>query len=360
MIEAADIKITRAPGSKLSELSIEQMTFGKNFSDHMFTADYINGEWTNLEIKPYQPILISPACSAIHYGQSIFEGIKAFRNLETGDINIFRPEDNFRRFNISARRMEMPEVPEDIFIDGMKMLIDIDREWVPEKHDYSLYIRPFMFANDDFIGVRPSATYKFMIILSPTGPYFSKPMRIFVEEKYVRAVEGGVGFAKNAGNYGAAMFPTAEAKRHGYDQVLWTDAKEHKYVQECGTMNVFFIFGDTAVTPSLEEGTILEGVTRMSVIQLLKDMGVKVEERKLSVQEVKDRFAAGELTEVFGTGTAAAILMVGELADKDGVMKFDESGWKIAPAVKQQLDAIREGSADDKYGWLEKVEKADW
>lgn len=352
MIEAEDIKITRAPGTRLSELSIEHMKFGKNFSDHMFTANYVNGEWTNLEIKPYQPITISPACSAIHYGQSIFEGIKAFRNLKTGEINIFRPEDNFRRFNISARRMEMPEVPEEIFIGGMKQLISIDQEWVPAKHDYSLYIRPFMFASDDYIGVRPSSTYKFLIILSPTGPYHDTPMRIYVEEKYVRAVEGGVGFAKNAGNYGAAMFPTAQAQRMGYDQVLWTDAKEHKYVQECGTMNVFFVFGNTAVTPPLDEGTILEGVTRMSVIQLLKDMGVSVEERKLSIDEVKERYHKGELTEVFGTGTAAAILMVSELADKELTMKFDQARWKIAPAVKKQLDGIREGSVADKYGWL--------
>lgn len=350
-----DIKITRAPGSKLNELTIEEMTFGKNFSDHMFTAEYINGQWTNLEIKPYQPVMISPACSAIHYGQSIFEGIKAFRDLNTGEVRIFRPEENFNRFNISARRMEMPEIPEEVFMEGMKKLISIDKDWAPSQHDYSLYIRPFMFANDDYIGVRPSATYKFMIILSPTGPYFPKPMKIFVEEKYVRAVEGGVGFAKNAGNYGAAMFPTAQAKRRGYDQVLWTDAKEHKYVQECGTMNVFFIFGDTAVTPALEGGTILEGVTRMSVIQVLKDMGVKVEERKLSIDEVKERYQRGELTEVFGTGTAVVILMVAELTDDNVTMKFDESKWKIAPAVKEKLDAIREGSAEDAYGWMVKV-----
>lgn len=356
MIDALDIKITMAPGSKLSEVPIEKMIFGKNFSDHMFVADYVDGHWANLEIKPYQPIMISPACSAIHYGQSIFEGIKAFRNLETEEVKIFRPYDNFIRFNNSARRMSMPDVPEDIFIGGMKRLIGIDKDWVPSRHDYSLYIRPFMFAVDDFIGVKPSQTYKFVIILSPTGPYFPKPMRIYVEEKYVRAVEGGVGFAKNAGNYGAAMYPTAEAQRNGYDQVLWTDACEHKYVQECGTMNVFFVFGNTAVTPPLDSGTILAGVTRMSVIELLNEMGVTVEERNLSIEEVKDRYKKGELTEVFGTGTAAAILMVAELTDKEMTMKFDEEKWRIAPEVKRKLDAIREGSAEDKYGWLVDVE----
>lgn len=353
---ASDVfPVKKAERSKLKDLSLEQMTFGKNFSDHMFVADYVDGEWKNAEIRPYEPITISPACSALHYGQAIFEGIKAFRNLESEEVNIFRPRDNFNRFNISARRMEMPEVPEEIFMDGMKQLLEIDELWVPRAHDYSLYIRPFMFANDAFIGVRPATHYKFMILLSPTGPYVSHPLRIFVEEHYVRAAEGGVGFAKNAGNYGAAMHPTAEAKKMGYDQVLWTDAKEHKYVQECGTMNVFFIFGNTAVTPGLESGTILEGVTRMSVIQMLKDMGVSVEERNLSVEEVKEKYQSGELTEAFGTGTAATILMIQELADKEVTMTFPESKWKVGPAIKAALDAIREGSAPDVHGWLEKV-----
>lgn len=347
--------VKKAERSKLKDISLEQMTFGKNFSDHMFVADYIDGEWKNAQIRPYEPITISPACSAIHYGQSIFEGIKAFKDLKTGDVRIFRPRDNFNRFNISARRMEMPEVPEEIFIDGMKQLLTLDQDWVPETHNYSLYIRPFMFASDAFIGVRPSATYKFMIILSPTGPYFSHPLRIFVEEKYVRAAEGGVGFAKNAGNYGAAMHPTAEAKKKGYDQVLWTDAKEHKYIQECGTMNVFFIFGNTAVTPGLESGTILEGVTRLSVIQLLKDMGMTVEERDLSIDEVKDKYKSGELTEAFGTGTAATILMIQELADEDMEITLDEKKWKVGPELKSQLDAIREGTSPDVHGWMEKV-----
>ncbi len=347
--------VKKAERSKLKDLSLEQMAFGKNFSDHMLVADYVNGEWKNVEIRPYEPITISPACSALHYGQAIFEGIKAFRDLKTGDVKIFRPRDNFHRFNISARRMAMPEVPEEIFVDGMKQLLEIEEQWVPAAHDYSLYIRPFMFANDAFIGVRPASSYKFLIILSPTGPYVSHPLRIFVEENYVRAAEGGVGFAKNAGNYGAAMLPTAEAQKKGYDQVLWTDAKEHKYVQECGTMNVFFIFGNTAVTPGLESGTILEGVTRMSVIQMLKDMGLTVEERELPIAEVKEKYKSGELTEAFGTGTAATILMIQELADKEGKMIFPESKWKTGPAIKAALDAIREGSAPDVHGWLEKV-----
>lgn len=350
-----DIKITRARESKLKSLSIEDMHFGHSFSDHMFVAAYEDGKWQHLEIKPYQPITVSPACSAFHYGQSIFEGIKAFRDLKTKDIHIFRLNDHFKRFNTSAKRMNMPEVPEEIFKEGIMELIRMDEAWVPDIHDYSLYIRPFMFASEAFIGVRPATKYEFMVILSPTGPYYSKPMRLFAERHYVRASEGGVGFAKNAGNYGAAMYPTSLAKKNGFDQVLWMDAKEHKYVQECGTMNIFFVFGNTVVTPSLGEGTILDGVTRMSIIRLLKDMGYTVEERHLSLDEIEERYKKGELTEAFGTGTAAVILMISGLADGNNEMKFDEKKWKVGPAVKIELDSIREGSAPDKYGWLEKI-----
>ncbi|MBP6589725.1 MAG: aminotransferase class IV, partial [Chitinophagaceae bacterium] len=238
MTAAMDITIRKAERSKLQELSLENLPFGKYFSDHMLEADYENGEWKNVEIKPYQPLLLNPSVAAIHYGQSIFEGIKAYKDRQ-GEAFIFRPHDNFRRFNISAERMQMPAVPEEIFMDGMKQLIQLDKNWIPSREDHSLYIRPFMFASDELIGVRPSDNYKFMIILSPTGPYYAAPMRIYVEEQYVRAAPGGVGYAKAAGNYGAAMYATAQAKKIGYDQVLWMDAWEHKYVQECGTMNVF-------------------------------------------------------------------------------------------------------------------------
>src|SRR4029077_8960047 len=250
--------------------------------------------------------------AAIHYGQSIFEGIKAYRH-DAGDAAIFRPYDNFHRFNLSAERMMMPAVPEELFIDGMKQLLALDIDWIPRKGDHSLYIRPFMFASDEMIGVRPSEKYKFMIILSPTGPYYSAPMRIYVEEQYVRAVPGGVGYAKAAGNYGAAMYATAEAKKKGYDQVLWTDAYEHKYVQECGTMNVFFIIGNTAITPDLDAGTILAGVTRDSAIEVLKELGYTVEERPVSIDEIIAAHKSGDLKEMFGTGTAATVSMIKEL-----------------------------------------------
>jgi branched-chain amino acid aminotransferase len=354
MIAAEDFIITKAQKSKLSTLNLENISFGKYFTDHMLEVKYADGEWKTVEIKPYQTFSIAPSCAALHYGQAIFEGIKAYKNPEGGAF-IFRPEENFKRFNISAKRMEMPEVPEEIFIEGMKQLVKLDEEWIPNKPDHSLYIRPFMFSCDEMIGVKPGETYKFMIILSPTGPYYSAPMRIYVEEKYVRAVQGGVGYAKTAGNYGAAMFPTAEAKRKGYDQVLWTDAIEHKYVQECGTMNVFFIIGNKAITPGLEEGTILAGVTRNSTIQLLQELGLEVEERRLSIDEIEEAYKNGTLREVFGTGTAATISMIKELRHKDFVMNFDTDKWEIAPEVKNRMDAIKEGVAEDRYGWMVKV-----
>jgi branched-chain amino acid aminotransferase len=298
--------------------------------------------------------LLSPSVAALHYGQAIFEGIKAYKDRQ-GNAYIFRPSDNYHRFNVSAERMQMPVVPEELFMDGMRQLIALDKDWIPMKEDHSLYIRPFMFSSDELIGVRPSETYKFLIILSPTGPYYSAPMRIYVEEKYVRAAPGGVGFAKAAGNYGGSMLATAEAKKKGYDQVLWMDAIEHKYVQEIGTMNVFFIIGNTAITPNLDQGTILDGVTRASSIMLLKEMGFNVEERPLSIDDIIDAYKAGILYEVFGTGTAATISMIKELRYKDYIMKFDVEKWKTAPMLKKWLTDIREGRREDKYGWMWKI-----
>ncbi|MEO6406671.1 MAG: branched-chain amino acid aminotransferase [Ferruginibacter sp.] len=354
MIAAADFNITKVERSKLNDINLENIPFGKYFTDHMLEVDYEDGEWKTPEIKPYQPLLMAPSLAAIHYGQSIFEGIKAYKD-EQGEAYIFRPQDNFRRFNISAERMQMPAVPEEIFMEGMRLLVNLDKNWIPSQVDHSLYIRPFMFSSDEMIGVKPSERYKFMIILSPTGPYYNNPMRIYVEEQFVRAVPGGVGYAKAAGNYGGAMFATAEAKKKGYDQVLWTDAFEHKYVQECGTMNVFFIIGNTAITPDLKEGTILAGVTRNSTITLLKEMGFNVEERPLSIDDVIDAHKAGLLYEVFGTGTAATISLIKELRYKDYVMEFDVEKWKTAPSLKERLNDIRYGKTTDTHGWMMKV-----
>ena len=354
MIATMDIKINKAERTKLQNLDLENIPFGKFYTDHMLEADFENGEWKNIEIKPYQPLLLSPSVAALHYGQAIFEGIKAFKNQQE-EAYIFRPKDNFNRFNISAERMQMPTVPEELFMEGMRQLINLDKNWIPQKANHSLYIRPFMFSSDEVIGVKPSENYKFLIILSPTGPFFGTPLRIYVEEKYVRAVEGGVGFAKTAGNYAAAMYATALAKKQGYDQVLWTDAFEHKYVQECGVMNVFFILGDKAITPGLSRGTILDGITRQSTITLLNEMGFNVEERDLSIDEIIDAYKSGKDVEAFGTGTAATISLIKELKYKDFVMKFDVDKWKTAPTIKSWLADIREGKREDKYNWMWKI-----
>jgi len=354
MVATTDITVNKVEQSKLHEFSFENLPFGKYFTDHMLEADYENGEWKNVEIKPYQPLLLSPSLVALHYGQAIFEGIKAYKDKK-GEASIFRPHDNFKRFNISAERMAMPQVPEEIFVEGMKQLIALDKNWIPQKADHSLYIRPVMFASDEAIGVRPSDTYKFLILLSPTGPYYSAPMRIYVEEQYVRAVAGGVGFAKTAGNYAASLYPTAVAKQKGYDQVLWTDALEHKYLQEIGTMNLVVIIRDKAISPDLKSGTILDGVTRNSVLTLLKEAGFTVEERPISIDEVIDAYKSGTLREVFGTGTAATISPIKELRYKDFVMTFETEKWEVSPMIKKWLDDIHEGRREDKYGWMVKV-----
>ena len=354
MTGVADFNITRVQRSKLKDISLENIPFGKYFTDHMLEVDYENGEWQTPAIKPYQALQLEPSLAALHYGQAIFEGVKAYKDAE-GNPSIFRPLDNMRRFNLSAERMQMPVVPEEIFLEGMRQLVDIDRDWIPDKENHSLYIRPFMFSSDEAIGVRPSDKYKFLIILSPTGPYYANPMRIYVEEKYVRAVEGGYGFAKAAGNYGGALLASAEAHKKGYDQVLWMDAFEHKYVQECGTMNVFFIIGDTVITPGLENGTILAGVTRDSAIAILKHKGYTVEERQLSIDEIISAYEAGSLKEIFGTGTAATISLIRELRYKDYIMKFPVESWTIAPGVKQTMDAIKYGQEPDIFGWLYKI-----
>jgi branched-chain amino acid aminotransferase len=354
MSAVIDINITPVSKTRVNNQSLENIAFGHVFTDHMLVANFANGEWQSIEIKPYQPISFEPSMAAIHYGQSIFEGVKAYKHPD-GEVYISRPYDNFKRFNKSAERMQMPTIPEEIFIDGMKALIELDKHWVPSFKDHSLYIRPFMFATDAVLGVKPSETYSFIIILSPTGPYYSEPMRIYVEEKYTRAVTGGVGFSKNAGNYGASMYPTAKARELGYDQVLWTDAFEHKYLQEVGMMNVFFVINNIAVTPSLEEGTILDGITRSSALQLLQDMGIGVAERKISIDELMDAHKAGLVSEVFGSGTAATISLIKELKYKDYVMHFDTKSWTIAPALKNRLDAIRTGQTPDLHGWMVKI-----
>lgn len=355
MINSQDFLIQKTEHSRIHPLKQENIQFGHEMSDHMLVCDYVNGEWQQPQIVPYANFSLSPATSFIHYGQAIFEGVKAYRQKD-GSAAIFRPDANWRRMNLSAHRMDMPEIPEWIFMEGMKKLVDIDDAWVPNEDETSLYIRPFMIGMDAYIGVKTSASYRFAIICSPAGKYYNKPVHIYVQSKYVRAVKGGIGFTKAAGNYGASMYPTTEVKKMGYDQILWTDAVEHKYVQEMGTMNVFFIVDGVAITPDLNSGTILAGVTRDSIIQLLKDNNVKVEERAISVDELETAYKEGKLTEAFGSGTAASMSFISDLTYNDYKMSLGNiDDWKIAPLIKKQLDDIRYGRMEDKHNWLTKV-----
>lgn len=351
MIETSNIKITKTARSRIHPLKREEITFGKEYSDHMLVCDNHEGHWQTPEILPYQNFSLSPANSALHYGQSIFEGVKAYRQPD-GRVAIFRPDANWRRMNVSARRMDMPNIPEELFMEGLKQLIALDERWVPEEPETSLYIRPFMFGTDEFIGVRSSLNYRFAVITSPAGPYYNKPVRIYVQDKYVRAVKGGIGFTKAAGNYGASMLPSNEVKKLGYDQILWTDAETHEYVQEIGTMNVFFIVDGKALTPDLNNGTILAGVTRDSIITLLKENGIPVEERPVSIKELVEAQKSGKLQEAFGSGTAASMSFISDLTYKGETLHLPEiAGWTTAPKIKAQLDDIRYGRVEDRHGW---------
>jgi len=352
MVSTLNIPIRKTTNSRLHPFEKDKIVFGKEYADHMLVCDYKNGSWQTPQIVPFEDFSINPATSCLHYGQTIFEGVKAYRQPD-GKIAVFRPIDNFRRMNISAQRMDMPELPEDIFMDGLRQLIALDEAWVPGGAETSLYIRPFMIAMDEFIGVRTAQTYRFAIINSPAGPYYAKPVRIFVQNKYVRSVKGGIGFTKAGGNYGASMLPTADVKAKGYDQILWTDGLEHKYVQEIGTMNVFFIVDGKALTPDLEDGIILAGITRKSIIQLLQDNNIPVEERKITIDELVEAHKAGKLQEAFGSGTAASMSFIADLTYQGETMKLpDVSGWKIANTIKKQLDDIRYGHSEDVHNWL--------
>ncbi|MEJ8758201.1 branched-chain amino acid aminotransferase [Pontibacter sp. H259] len=336
--------------SRISELDFNNIEFGKIFSDHMLVADFKDGAWQNPEIMPYGNMSLSPATSAIHYGQAIFEGMKAYRSVD-GDILLFRPYDNFRRLNISAERMCIPEIPEEIFMQGLEQLLRLDAAWVPPTPGSALYIRPFMFATDDFIGVRPSSNYRFAVFSCPVGAYYSSPVRVAIETTYVRSAEGGAGYAKAAGNYGASMLPTRKMQEKGYQQLIWTDHKEHKYIEESGTMNVMFVIDGVLVTPTVSS-TILAGITRDSVLQVARDMGYTVEERRISVDEIVDAHKAGKLQEAFGTGTAATIAQIATINYNGHDMDLPAvEDREISNKVAAHLDMIKTGQAPDPYNW---------
>ncbi len=351
MLDTLAIRTQRTTASRLATRDDAPLEFGKLFSDHMLVVDYRDGEWQDAQILPFGDLPVSPANSALHYGQAIFEGMKAYPTAG-GGVSLFRPLDNWARLNASAERMCMPTVPEELFMQGLKELVRLDAPWMPDVPGGALYIRPFMFATDGMLGVRPSETYRFAIITCPVDLYYTKPLRVRFEQKYVRSAEGGAGFAKNAGNYGAAMYPTKLAQQEGYNQLIWTDASEHQYVEESGTMNIVFVLDGKLVTPALST-SILDGITRRSVLQLAHDMGVPVEERRVSSREIIGALEAGTLQEAFGVGTAATIAPIATIGYEGHDYELPVAGPDaLSKRISATLGAIRTGQAPDPYGWV--------
>ena len=337
--------------STFNDIDWDNLAFGKTFSDHMFSMDYDNGAWVNGKVMPFQSIPMHPAMSAIHYGQSIFEGLKAYKS-KNGQINIFRPELNAVRFAESAKRMCMPEVPESIFLEAIRTLIEVDRNWVPEGDGYSLYIRPFMFATDHLIGIKPSDSYKFMILTSPVGVYYSELVRVKIEESYTRAAIGGVGRAKAAGNYGASLLPAKQCQLEGFHQLVWTDAIEHKYIDESGTMNIIFQIDGKLISPSEDADTILRGITKRTLIELAKEWGVEVEERRVTVEEIISAVRSGKLEDAFGAGTAATIAQIDIIGFRGEKLQLPPiETRKLSNRIKAYLDDVKYGKIEDIYGW---------
>ncbi|TDQ09239.1 branched-chain amino acid aminotransferase [Pedobacter metabolipauper] len=350
MNDTLDITINKAAQSKLTVTDFSQLPFGKVFSDHMFIAEYDNETWSNLQILPFGPIPMSPAISALHYGQAIFEGMKAYRQAD-GKISVFRPEKNLERFNKSAARMSMPAITTEIFMQGIAALIEIDEKWVPAQEGYSLYIRPVMFATDPYLGVRASDTYTFALLTTPTGPYYSKALKVKIETEFTRADEGGVGFAKTAGNYARSLHPFAEAQKEGFDQLIWTDAVSHEYIEEAGTANLIFVIDGKLVTPSVRS-TVLDGITRDTIIQLATKAGIEVEERRVSVKEVIEGIENGRLTDAFAAGTAATVTPIGEISYLGKLYTLTNPETRtISRDIAKTLNDIRYGLAPDEFGW---------
>jgi len=345
------IAIQRTTESRLPSTDLANIKFGRVFSDHMFVMDYADGAWAKPRIVPYANLSISPAAAVLHYGQSIFEGLKAYRRAD-GSVALFRPQANIARMNRSAHRMCMPAIPEDLFLEALIELVQQDASWIPEGEDAALYIRPFLFAGDEYIGIRPSDTYRFMIFTCPVRGYYAEPVRVKIEMEFSRAFPGGTGNTKCAGNYAAALYPAKIAQDQGIHQLVWTDALEHKYIEESGTMNIFFQIDDVLLTPGTS-GTILEGVTRDSILQIARDQGMLVEERLVTVEEVVSAARNGSLKEAFGAGTAATVAHIASIAYGEEVFTLPSLDKRAtANSIAQRLDDIRRGHAADPHGWM--------
>ncbi|MGD1021905.1 MAG: branched-chain amino acid aminotransferase [Candidatus Sulfotelmatobacter sp.] len=353
-METVPFRIERVANSRLQEVDFAKLAFGSVFSDHMFTAEFDEGRWSDGLIRPYGPIPIAPSVSALQYGVSVFEGMKAYKAAD-GRSLLFRAGENARRFQRSAARLAMPVVPESLFLDGLRELVRLDQAWIPPAEIGALYIRPVLFSIDPSLRVKPADRYQFIIMTSPFGAYFSAPVDVLVSERYARAFPGGTGDIKPAGNYAAALLADQEAREAGFNAVMWLDAQERRYVEECGVMNVFFVLGEEVVTPSLS-GTILPGITRDSVIALLRDLGYRVKEDRISIDELVRSYERGELRECFGTGTAATVTHVRRIRYKDRTLELPPiEQRKVGVEVREKLLAVMTGRAPDLHGWVQSI-----
>jgi len=343
------MKIELIKNSKITSVDFDNLPFGSVYSDHMFECDFKDGKWQNPTIKPYSPIVLDPSAKIFHYGQSIFEGMKAYKDSDN-NVMLFRPLENCRRLNKSAERMVIPQVPEEFFMDGLKKLLEIDNNWIPRNEGSSLYIRPFMFASGNGFHASPADAYKLVICTAPSGAYFAGKIRVLIEEKYARAANGGVGFAKAGGNYAAQFYPTQLAIEKGYNQVIWTDDNTHEYIEEAGAMNIFIRINNTLITSPTSD-RILDGITRKSIIQIAKDAGIDVEVRKISVSEVVAAAKNKSLKEMFGAGTAAVISPIASFGYQNSDYDLPELDTPFATSLKKQITDIQTNKIEDPYGW---------
>ena len=352
-IQLKNIAVEKVTASKIKEVDFDNLAFGSVFSDHMLECTYKNGVWGEPKIVPYQPITLDPSSKIFHYGQSIFEGMKAYKDAN-GGVWLFRPIENQKRFNISAKRMAIPELPEEHFMEGLTTLLQVDQDWIPKNDGSSLYIRPFMFASGNGFHASPADEYKFIIATAPSGAYFSGKVKVLIEEKYSRSANGGVGFAKAGGNYAGQFYPTQLAKEKGYQQVIWTDDNTHEYIEEAGAMNIFVRINDTLITGPTSD-RILDGITRKSILDIAADEGIKTEVRKISVTEVVAASKSGELKEMFGAGTAAVVSPISGFGYRGSDYDLPELENSYAMLLKKRITDIQYNRAEDKYGWRYEV-----
>ena len=350
---ATAINIEKVKTSKISQVDFDNLAFGSVFTDHMLVCDYKNGAWQVPEIMPYQAISLEPSAKIFHYGQSIFEGMKAYKDSK-GEVFLFRPSDNHKRLNISADRMAIPELPKAYFMDGLKELINLEKDWIPQKEGSSLYIRPFIFATGKGFHASPANEYKFLICLAPSGAYFSGKVKVLIEESYSRSANGGVGYAKTGGNYAGQFYPTQLAVKKGYNQVIWTDDSTHENIEEAGAMNIFVRINDTLITAPTSD-RILDGITRKSILEIAKAEGIKIEVRKITVTEVVDAAKNGSLKEMFGAGTTAVISPIAAFGYRDTDYDLPELEDSYGARFKKIITDIQYNRSEDKFGWRFKV-----